>query len=285
MKRPISVSFGTNPVPFVEILEPRQMMSVAGYQVSPEGHLLITGSARRDDISVSFIAKDDGSTVQAVVQNGSSKPKLLRQVIRGVEVNGRGGNDRITISGEGLSDLDNAFYVYLNGANGDDTIIVRNFDGAVQANGGAGNDTIDASAAFNEDAMLGPNSWRTLEGSDGNDVIRGSNANDQLDGGDGDDLLIGNDGDDYFQGGRGVNTMFGGGGEDTFTVFPIGGLYPDNPYPWHYGGTDTIDGGEDDDAVYRTTNSKLTTPPVFNTKISNVEKVVTSDIGDGNGKG
>ncbi|WP_410971706.1 calcium-binding protein, partial [Salmonella sp. SAL4437] len=53
--------------------------------------------------------------------------------------------------------------------------------------GGAGNNSLDASAFSGA---------VTLDGGSGNDTLEGGSGNDFLDGGDGNDSLLGNDGDD-----------------------------------------------------------------------------------------
>jgi Ca2+-binding RTX toxin-like protein len=99
---------------------------------------------------------------------------------------------------------------------------------------GAGNDTLDGSAASNR---------IVAEGGDGNDVLTGGAANDTLDGGAGNDILEGGGGNDLLLGGAGNDTAIlridaeagglgagsgsfdGGAGEDTASL--LGGFGDD----------------------------------------------------------
>jgi len=77
--------------------------------------------------------------------------------------------------------------------------------------GGAGNDSIDASAATNAEAaptvMSVPGFVMKLVGGAGNDTLIGGTGKDSLDGGDGDDTLRGGAGDDTMVGGAGVDAV------------------------------------------------------------------------------
>jgi Ca2+-binding RTX toxin-like protein len=87
--------------------------------------------------------------------------------------------------------------------------------------GGAGNDTIDASAVLAGAMAL------TIDGGAGNDTIIGSQ---------GDDLLIGGDGNDTITGGRGSDVALLGAGNDTFI--------------WNPGdGSDTVEGQDGFDTL------------------------------------
>lgn len=96
---------------------------------------------------------------------------------------------------------------------GADTFSIGNLAGSgvttVVANGGEGNDTIDAST-----------SGVTLiaSGGDANDTIRGGSGADTLNGDGGRDFLYGGAGNDILNGGAGQDELFGGAGNDTFRV-------------------------------------------------------------------
>ena len=98
-------------------------------------------------------------------------------------------------------------------------------DSTVRLDLGAGDDTVDASAA---------NRRHVIDGGDGKDTITGSSRNDDLNGDAGDDTLNGLAGKDKLHGGAGADTINGGAGDDTIT----GGA-----------GNDTIDGGTGDDSM------------------------------------
>lgn len=91
---------------------------------------------------------------------------------------------------------------------GDDTVTIGDMTGVwdlktIMVQGGAGNDTLDASAQKNALVSV------TLDGGDGNDILRGGAGKDTLLGGAGDDTLDGgNDG--------AADTLTGGSGKDKF---------------------------------------------------------------------
>lgn len=130
--------------------------------------------------------------------------------MRGIEVDGRGGNDSI-IGGAGFDRL--------HGGAGDDTIAggagndeIYGGEGDDSLAGGSGNDTIGGGAGSDH-----------IEGGDGADYIYGGAGDDTLFGGDGNDTLVGDGGDDRLKGGAGSDTLSGGAGNDTFVLTLSGG--------------------------------------------------------------
>jgi Ca2+-binding RTX toxin-like protein len=88
---------------------------------------------------------------------------------------------------------------YVNGMDGDDTIVL---DGSqAEARGDAGNDDITARSGYGGD---GADVLRTAPGTDG--VLRGDDGDDRLEGGTNDDTL---------NGGAGADRLVSGGGRDT----------------------------------------------------------------------
>jgi Ca2+-binding RTX toxin-like protein len=81
----------------------------------------------------------------------------------------------------------------------------------LQANGGAGDDTISGPTVH---GPFGDGST-TLNGDDGNDTLSAGPIGILLNGGPGDDTLNGGDGNDTLNGGPGQDTMSGGAGLDT----------------------------------------------------------------------
>jgi Ca2+-binding RTX toxin-like protein len=79
----------------------------------------------------------------------------------------------------------------------------------VEVNGGAGGDTIDASAV-----PAGLHTQLILRGGDGNDQINGGHGDDILLGEAGDDMLVGNAGRDVMIGGTGADRLKGQNGDD-----------------------------------------------------------------------
>jgi Ca2+-binding RTX toxin-like protein len=107
-----------------------------------------------------------------------------------VSVNGTAGDDRISVTTSGSSVVVNGLpaQVTINGAEAaNDSLVV---------NGGAGNDSIDASR------------------------LHAGQVNLTLNGGDGDDRIIGSAGNDTVIGGRGSDTALLGAGTDTFIWNP-----------------------------------------------------------------
>ncbi|WP_284267022.1 calcium-binding protein, partial [Roseicyclus amphidinii] len=108
---------------------------------------------------------------------------------------------------------------------------------------GAGNDTIDGTAAsgpLDVDAGAGDDS---VTGGAGNDVLAGGTGNDALDGGLGNDGLAGGDGNDALDGGDGNDALAGDAGDDTLA----GGAGDDTLAGGD--GNDALDGGDGNDAL------------------------------------
>jgi Ca2+-binding RTX toxin-like protein len=121
-----------------------------------------------------------------------------------VTVNGTTGNDHISLTAFGT-------VVTVDGLSAQVTVDHGETGDLLAINGGAGNDTIDASGV--PAGMMG----LMLNGGDGNDVIRGSHGNDIVNGGTGNDLATLGDGNDTFvwNPGDGSDTVDGQGGLDT----------------------------------------------------------------------
>jgi Ca2+-binding RTX toxin-like protein len=122
-----------------------------------------------------------------------------------VNVNGTAGYDRISVATSGSSIVVNGLpaQVTIKGAEAvNDTLVI---------NGGAGSDSIDASALQAGRVSL------ALNGGDGDDRIIGSQGNDVVNGGRGNDLALLGAGDDSFvwNPGDGSDTVEGQGGMDT----------------------------------------------------------------------
>ena len=113
-----------------------------------------------------------------------------------VVVEATSGNDTVNIAGDAAS-------VTVSGPAA--TTLIKNAEVGDQlvVNGGAGNDTLNATA-LNTMSL-------TLDGGAGNDTLFG---------GAGADVLIGGDGNDFVDGNRGNDTAFLGAGDDTFQWDP-----------------------------------------------------------------
>jgi Ca2+-binding RTX toxin-like protein len=100
------------------------------------------------------------------------------------------------------------FGEFVDGSDAADTIDLATFAGALNANGGRGNDVISGTEAANN-----------LSGGLGHDVLRGLGGNDFLAGDSGDDTLEGGLGDDYLIGGAGNDSVDGGTGSNDIASF------------------------------------------------------------------
>jgi Ca2+-binding RTX toxin-like protein len=140
-----------------------------------------------------------------------------------VTVNSTAGNDAIGV-------FSNAGIVGVNGGSAPVAIFHAESGDQLVVNGGAGNDTIDASSL--------PLGAITL-------TLDGGNGDDFLFGGLGSETLLGGLGNDVLSGGIGVDTMRGGLGDDAYVVDNIGDVVVENP-------------GEGNDAVFASINYALT---------------------------
>ena len=198
----------------------------------------IFGADDADDIFAvnaagSLVRVDSGDPVAESVHIGTSES---------MEVNLQGGDDALTIN-----DLPGIPFLT-----------------AINADGGAGSDVIDASAQLNpaislfavggegDDLLFGTASDDLLSGgigddvifaNAGDDVILGGEGGDVIDGNGGDDVMNGNGGEDVMSGGPGADIMAGDDGDDILTGedgddMLDGGL-----------GDDILDGGPGDDVA------------------------------------
>lgn len=149
------------------------------------------------------------------------------------------GNDTLTSIEGGI----------LTGGAGDNSIDASAFTGVSTLNGGAGDDTLAASAQAS--VLAGEAGNDSLTGGAQNDVITGGTENDTINGAGGDDSLNGNDDDDLINGGLGGDTISGDAGNDrllgvsnadiTAPVTTLDDLNVNN--------NDSIDGGLGDDII------------------------------------
>lgn len=166
------------------------------------GNDTITGS-NFDDVLMGYAGNDtiDGGLGEDRVYGGSGNDTITD--FDGGYSYGDSGNDIITSYAYGLRYSDDEYkFVYMNGGDGNDTLLMAGTAGSYAAGdyfGGAGDDTITA-GAFGSDLF---------SGGDGNDVISASSRlsstpysdsfdNDFIYGGNGNDTLTGGAGPDYF---------------------------------------------------------------------------------------
>jgi Ca2+-binding RTX toxin-like protein len=150
--------------------------------------LTVTGDAANNTIAI-----DRDATGTLLVNNGAipiqGGPATVTNTLL-VEVNGRGGDDQITVfQASGL-----ALRARLIGGAGNDTL--RGSANADELDGGAGNDSL--LGGLGDDTLLGGDGADSLTGNDGNDVLRGGAGADQFvwNPGDDDDIVEGEGGAD-----------------------------------------------------------------------------------------
>lgn len=142
--------------------------------------------------------------------------------VLGIVVVAGDGADSVTIGGgipATFFDPDLPTGVYIEGGNGNDTLV-----------GGNGNDTISGGAGKD-----------FIEGGAGNDRLNGNGSRDLLVGGLGNDRLYGGEGDDTLSGLSNVDRLYGGNGNDLL----LGGTGNDKLYG--EAGNDTLNGGKNTD--------------------------------------
>jgi len=99
---------------------------------------------------------------------------------------------------------------------GDDQIVLRSLTMKTTADGGDGNDCIDACAVTQVGVVLyGGAGNDRLTGGAGDDRMDGGSGDDELNGGGGNDLLVGGLGKDCLNGGDGNDLLDGGGDNDA----------------------------------------------------------------------
>lgn len=86
----------------------------------------------------------------------------------------------------------------------------------IQAEGGAGNDTLIGGSG--NDSLYGGDGADSVSGGAGNDSLFGDAGHDTLQGGGGNDSLFGGDGNDLLIGGAGADSISGGFGNDTIVI-------------------------------------------------------------------
>jgi Ca2+-binding RTX toxin-like protein len=168
-------------------------------------------------------------------------------------LDGVAGSEKVLVKWNGFqTEFDNIASIMAEGGAGNDTIDASGVLSAVQFNGGPGDDTIynsdnaasDIHGGANNDTLIGSAKVaNTMFGDDGNDTITGNVFNDVFHGGAGNDTITGNGGDDR---------LFGEDGDDTLTTLAGNDYLDGGP------GSDVLDAGENADGLYGSAgNDKL----------------------------
>ncbi len=166
-----------------------------------------------DDVVVNDLTGTDVTEV-AIDLAGTLGGSAGDGAVDTVQVNGTSGNDNVRVLATGTSATVEGLAAVVKIANLEPT-------DELVASGGAGDDTIDASAAVAGVMKL------TIDGGAGDDTILGSRGADELLGGDDDDFVDGNQGNDV---------AFLGAGDDEFR--------------WDQGdGSDTVEGQDGTDTL------------------------------------
>jgi Ca2+-binding RTX toxin-like protein len=137
--------------------------------------VLLAGGVEDSNIRIWLTADGRDYVIDSIAELEGKPTELVcdAPAIAGFEVNGGGGDDRVTVAGKVTV-----------------PVTMRGGDGVDLLFGGSGADK--------------------LIGGDGNDRLKGGGGDDTLLGGDGDDLLIGGPGHDLLRGGPGEDKLIDG---------------------------------------------------------------------------
>jgi Ca2+-binding RTX toxin-like protein len=155
------------------------------------------------------VAKDGNGNLVIVAEDGVANRIVITESKDTYRITD---GDREVRAGKGCTKTKDDTRCSTNGVNrivvrlGDrnDTLDATAVETRVQANGGAGGDTLKGGSK-NDD----------LNGGDGSDSLAGNAGADDLDGGSGADTLNGGSGNDSLNGGDGADTVTGGSGVDS----------------------------------------------------------------------
>ena len=172
----------------------------------------------------------DASAATAAIQLfGDRGNDLLRGGSGDDTLSGGPGNDTFFGgAGDDLILITDTGDVVVDAGSGRDTVAVdttsglrvlaAGWRGVEQIDGGAGQDTIDATGLPYGILILGQGGSDILIGGTGNDWILGGDGNDRLVGGVGNDRLLGGQGSDTLIGWTGADVLDGGDGSDLYMV-------------------------------------------------------------------
>lgn len=147
------------------------------------------------------------------------------------DANPNGGQDKIDLSGLGITDANFASAVTITASGGDTHISVAGGTIILTGVGGTGSSVIDRT-----DFILANDVDVVIDGDAGSNVIDGTSGDDTINGLGGNDTINGLAGNDTIDGGTGDDIVNGGSGDDTIHwTAPEGGT----------GGWDVIDGGSE----------------------------------------
>ncbi|MBL6704817.1 MAG: VCBS repeat-containing protein [Planctomycetaceae bacterium] len=225
----------------------------------------VDGGSGSDTVQVNGTSGNDTFSVAQdalgllTVSQGIASITIDPSSVQTVTVNGLAGNDFI-----GIGDLDRVGRIVLiaNGGFGNDTIDAGGSDTGsviVQINGEGGDDTLagglrddQINGGIGDDSVIGGEGDDTLSGNDGQDIIAGGLGDDLIRGDAGNDTLSGDEGDDSIDGGLDSDVITGGDGNDTlrgnFGDDALNGMAGDDSILGS-SGRDTLAGGAGNDTL------------------------------------
>lgn len=202
----------------LESLEGRSLPTAALIATFTEGVLHVEGTDKADAINVCQTNGKISVNNLMIQADGQMLKSIEASLIARIEVNGDGGNDRISLT-PGRRQQPIIISAWLDGGIGNDTITSGNGNDALQ--GGDGNDSLTGNAGNDllsggqgDDKVTGGSNDSTLQGGLGNDTLSGGGGNDSIQGDDGNDVLSGNGGNDWLGGGLGNDKLDGGINDD-----------------------------------------------------------------------
>lgn len=277
-------SICSSAAPVVENLESRQLLS-AGMPTSDmhaqvwDGWLYVNFSGQTNDrVKIGMVGVPTGApaekaqSITATVTITIGRATKMFSGIAFSVINMGAGNDHVELTGTGLSE--GYAPITIEGGAGNDTLMIKKFDGTVWALGDDGNDIVSAVGAVPHAKDDGPN-FRSIRGGNGNDLLIGSAGADILEGGDGNDTLIAGPGDDILRGDSGNNFLICGSGDDMVEINPLQGFWNN---PRTTGGYDFIFGGGGRDTITRRIDSDFNPAPVFGDRAIGVEREIVLDL-------
>ena len=216
------------------------------------------GSETADDIR--FEAETDpttGESAAAIYVNGERQGQLDEVDVEAIGIYAQSGDDTVNIHFGNLAVAD----IFVDGGAGNDTIDATGLQASAYIFGGIGDDTI--TGGLGNDTIYGQEDNDVLHGGAGDDQIDGGSGvnmiwggtdNDTLIGGDERDWINGDDGDDHVYGRGGSDILSGQAGDDWIygeagnDYQLIGGAGNDHLFGGE--GDDTLDGGNDSDELF-----------------------------------
>lgn len=192
-------------IPTIQNLESRRLLTA----VLAEGVLTVTGTSKKDDVTVTLSRDGDTITVKEKTQKNRFKKATTTSTefaaadVTSLIVNAGAGNDSVSLRG-GTKDSPFSLAALINGEAGNDRL-----------SGAAGNDTINGGDG--DDDLYGNVGTDLLSGDAGEDLLVGGADVDTLNGGADDDLLksAGDDAIDILDGGADSGTTAADDGDQA----------------------------------------------------------------------